>query len=144
MSYIPYPFQHACYIRFSNGHTRMALINCEEASSPEEISQSLNYRSPLHFRKPLVLNFNNPTQQTGACFRFQFDVEVIVVNRNNVVEKVYPVKKASIDQALHVHFFGGYTCAILVPVGFARQWNIQPGTTEVRRISTANLAQKTA
>lgn len=144
MSQIPYPFPHSCFIRFCNGHTRMALINCEEAASADEISQSLNHRSPLHFRKPLVLHFNNSSHQIAACFRFQFDVEVIVVNRNNLVDKVYIVKKASTDQALHVHFFGGYTCAIIVPLGFARQWNIQPGTTEVRRVSTSNLIQKTA
>ena len=144
MSPIPYPFPHSCYIRFSNGHTRMALINCEQATSPEEISQSLNHRSPLHFRKPLVLHFNNPTQQTATCFRFQFDVEVIVVNKNNIVEKVYPVRKSTPDQALHIHFFGGYQCAILVPAGFSKQWKVEPGVTAVKRISMQTLAEKTA
>jgi hypothetical protein len=141
---IPFPFPNTTFIRFYNGQTRMALINCEAAITPDEINQSLNFRSLLHFRKPMVLHFPDPSRQTGLCFRFRFDAEVIVVNRQGIVEKIYPIRKSTTDEALHIHFFGGYDAAIIAPVGFAQQWNIQPGNTNVKKISLAEKMSKTA
>ena len=141
---IPFPFPNTTFIRFYNGQTRMALINCEAAITPDEINQSLNFRSLLHFRKPMVLHFPDPSRQTGICFRFRFDAEVIVVNRAGIVEKIYPIRKSSPDEALHIHFFGGYDAAILAPAGFAQQWNIQPAITQVKKISLTEKISKTA
>jgi hypothetical protein len=122
----------------------MALINCEAAITPDEINQSLNFRSLLHFRKPMVLHFPDPSRQTGLCFRFRFDAEVIVVNRAGIVEKIYPIRKSSPDEALHIHFFGGYEYAIIAPTSFCNQWNIIPGTTSVKRIPMHIQVEKTA
>jgi hypothetical protein len=141
---IPFPFPNTTFIRFYNGQTRMALINCEAAITPDEINQSLNFRSLLHFRKPMVLHFPDPSRQTGLCFRFRFDAEVIVVNRAGIVEKIYPIRKSSPDEALHIHFFCGYQYAILAPKGFSNQWKIQAGNTAVKRICMFTLAEKTA
>jgi len=92
----------------------------------------------------MVLHFADPSRQTGLCFRFRFDAEVIVVNRQGIVEKVYPIRKSNPDEALHIHFFGGYDAAILAPAGFAQQWNIQPGITQVKKISLSEKISKTA
>lgn len=143
-SIVSFPFGNTTYIRFSNGPTKMALISCEAAVTREEISQSLNYRSLLQFRKPMVLHFNRGNGQHTACFQFRFDVEVIVVNQENRVEKVYPVRKHTPQEAIHIHFFGGYQYAILAPKGFSTQWNIQAGNTMVKKISIHLPAEKTA
>ncbi|MBU6159430.1 MAG: DUF192 domain-containing protein [Bacteroidetes bacterium] len=143
-SILPFPYANTTYIRFSNGTTKMALISCEAAITREEISQSLNHRSLLQFRKPMVLHFDQTSGQNTTCFQFRFDAEVIVVNPENIVEKVYPIRKYSPNEALHIHFFGGYAYAILAPKGFSAQWNIQAGTTIVKRISMHLPAEKTA
>ena len=143
-SILPFPYSNTTFIRFSNGPTKMALINCEGAITPEEISQSLNFRSLLQFRKPMVLHFDKCSGQNTVCFQFRFDAEVIVVNRDNVVEKIYPVRKHTPSEALHIHFFGGYQYAILAPKGFADQWKLQAGNTAVKRICMSSPAEKTA
>jgi uncharacterized membrane protein (UPF0127 family) len=141
---IPFPFPNTTYIRFYNGQTRMALINCEAAITAGEISQSLNFRSLLQFRKPMVLHFDKADGQTSVAFQFCFDAEVIVVNRDNVVENIYPIRKYTPHEALHIHFFGGYQYAILAPKGFSNQWKIQAGNTAVKRICMFTAAEKTA
>ena len=143
-SILPFPYSNNTFIRFSNGPTKMALINCEAAITPEEISQSLNFRSLLQFRKPMVLHFDKCSGQNTVCFQFRFDAEVIVVNRDNVIEKIYPVRKYTPNEALHIHFFGGYQYAILAPKGFSDQWKIQAENTKVKRIFMFNTAEKTA
>jgi uncharacterized membrane protein (UPF0127 family) len=140
----PFPYPNTTFIRFSNGPTKMALINCEAAITPEEISQSLNFRSLLQFRKPMVLHFDQSSGQNTVCFQFRFDAEVIVVNRENIVEKIYLARKFTPNEALHIHFFGGYQYVLLAPKGFSEQWKIQAGHTAVKRICMFTLAEKTA
>ena len=143
-SILPFPYSNTTFIRFSNGPTKMALINCEAAITAGEISQSLNFRSLLQFRKTMVLHFDKSSGQNTVCFQFCFEVEVIVVNRNNVIEKIYPVRKHTPNEALHIHFFGGYQYAILAPKGFSDQWKLQAGITAVKRICMSSPAEKTA
>ena len=139
-----FPYPNTTFIRFSNGPTKMALINCEAAITPKEISQSLNFRSLLQFRKPMVLHFDKSSGQNAVCFQFRFDAEVIVVNSENIVEKTYLARKFSPNEVLHIHFFGGYQYAILAPKGFSDQWNIKAGITTVRSISMPVHIEKTA
>lgn len=144
MQPLAFPFQQSCFFRLHNGAKQLALLEAEEASTPAEVYQALNYRSRLHFTRPLVLHFDNPLLNAPVWFGFSFDVEVIVVGLDGVVKKAYPVPRSREDAALFVQFFADYACAILVPYGFCKEWNVQEGITVVRRTRTSLYSRKTA
>lgn len=122
----------------------MTLIEAEEAVTPAEVYQALNYRSRLHFTRPLVLHFENPSVGTPVWFGFSFDVELLVVDAAGCVQQVSYIPKRQINDALFVQFFADYAYAILAPAGFSRNWNVSVGLTNVNRIRTAHYIQQTA
>lgn len=144
MQQVPFPFQHNCFFRLVNGQTPMTLIEAEEAVTPAEVYQALNYRSRLHFTRPLVLHFENPSVGTPVWFGFSFDVELLVVDAAGCVQQVSYIPKRQINDALFVQFFADYAYAILAPAGFSRNWNVSVGLTNVNRIRTAHYIQQTA
>ena len=66
----------------------MTLLEAEEAVTPAEVYQALNYRSRLHFSRPLVLHFDNPSVSIPVWFGFSFDVELLVVDTAGCVQQV--------------------------------------------------------
>jgi hypothetical protein len=144
MQPLSFPFQQTCFFRLQQGQRAMALVEAEEAVTPAEVYQALNYRSRLHFNKPLVLHFENPLVQMPVWFDFAFDVEVVVVGLDGVVKKTYPVPRSREGSAMFVQFFADYAFAILVPYGFCKEWNVQEGVTVARRTRTSLYSRKTA
>ncbi|HMO31403.1 MAG TPA: hypothetical protein PKE63_11250 [Lacibacter sp.] len=144
MQPVSFPFAHQCFFRLYRGQTPMALVEAEEAVTPAECYQALNHRSRLHFTRPLVLHFECPEAATPVWFGFAFDVEVLVVGTDGIIHKIYPVPRHREGDGFFVQFFSEYACAILVPSGFCREWNVQEGVTCLRRIRTARYATQTA
>jgi hypothetical protein len=122
----------------------MAMIEAEEAVTNEEVQQALTGRSVLHFRQPLLLHFSDPYTPLPISFRYSFDVEILVVGLDGVIERAYLVPAHKHNDALNVHFFSGYDCAILVPRGFMSSWQVIPGKTSVRRFSLSLSGKRTA
>lgn len=122
----------------------MTLVEAEEAVTPAEVYQALNYRSRLHFTRPLVLHFENPAVGTPVWFGFSFDVELLVVDAAGCVQQVLALPKRQTNDALFVQFFADYAFAILAPAGFSREWQVAPQHTKVNRIRTAHYVQQTA
>ncbi|MFN9709852.1 MAG: hypothetical protein ACK55K_00390 [Bacteroidota bacterium] len=92
----------------------------------------------------MVLYFDKSVGQTSVCFKFCFEAEVIVDNPDNIVEKIYQLRKYTPKGALHIHFFGGILVCHPRTKGFSDQWKIQAGNTAVKRICMFTLAEKTA
>jgi hypothetical protein len=144
MQQLPFPYQQTCFFRLQQGHTSMALVEAEEAVTPAEVYQALNYRSRLHFSRPLILHFDDPSVNTPVWFNFTFDVEVIVVGLDGLVSKTYPVPRSREEAALFVQFFSDYAYAVLVPYGFCKEWKVEAGSTVVRRTRMSAPSRKTA
>lgn len=144
MQKVPFPFRHHCYFRLVNGNTPLTLVEAEEAVTPAEVYQALNYRSRLHFTRPLVLHFENPAVPTPVWLGFAFDVEMLVVDTQGVVQQLVPIPRRRPNDALFVQFFAECSCAILVPAGFGRAWQVVPQQTKVNRIRIAPYVQQTA
>jgi len=141
---LSFPFSHKSVFRLSTQGISMALIEAEEAVTKEEVQQALSGRTILHFRQPLVLHFPDPQTPLPICFRFSFDVEILVVAMNGVVENAYPIPAFKNGDVLNVQFFSGYDYAILVPKGFIQNWQVLPGKTSVRRFSLSSAGKRTA
>lgn len=141
---ISFPFTHHSVFRLSTEGVNMAMIEAEDAVTLEEVQQALNGRTPLHFSRPLVLQFPDPANPLPVHFRFSFDTEVLVVALNGIIENAYPVPAYKSGEALNVQFFSGYDYAILVPKGFIESWQVVPGKTSVRRFSLSLSAKRTA
>jgi hypothetical protein len=141
---IAFPFPSKSVFRLSTEGINMAMIEAEEAVTKEEVQQALNGRTALHFRQPLVLQFPDPANPLPIHFRFSFDIEVLVVSMNGVIESAYKVPAHKIGEAMNVQFFSGYDCAILVPKGFIDNWQVIPGKTSVRLFSLSLLRKRTA
>ena len=122
----------------------MTLIEAEEAVTPAEVYQALNFRSRLHFTRPLVLHFEHPLVGTPVWFGFSFDVELLVVDTTGCVQQILNIPRRQPNDALFVQFFSDYAYAILVPAGFSRNWNVAVRLTKVNRIRTAHYIQQTA
>jgi hypothetical protein len=141
---LSFPFSHKSVFRLSTEGVNMALIEAEEAVSKEEVQQALSGRTILHFRQPLLLHFPDPQTPLPIYFRFSFDVEILVVAMNGVVENAYPIPAFKNGDVLNVQFFSGYDYAILVPKGFIQNWQVVPGKTSVRRFSLSSAGKRTA
>jgi hypothetical protein len=138
----PFPFRNACFISFSKDWKQYAPLEVEEAVTDPEIYQALNYRSLLQFRKPLLLHFNKFDVQTPVWFGFSFDVEVIVVGLNGVIEKIYEMPRYREGAGVFLQFFSGYTYAILAPKGFSKAHVLESGTIKVKYTSFTRMFDK--
>lgn len=141
---LSFPFQHKSVFRLSTEGVSMAMLEAEEAVTREEVQQALTGRTILHFRQPLILHFPEPQTPLSIFFRFSFDVEILVVSMDGVVENAYKIPAYKKGDVLNVQFFSGYDYAILVPKGFIQNWQVVPGKTSVRRFSLSSAGKRTA
>ncbi|MBU3715216.1 MAG: hypothetical protein FGM46_09780, partial [Ferruginibacter sp.] len=73
MQHLNYPFDQTVTLNITTGGKKI-LLEAELASSEMEIYQSLNYRQPDEFTRPLVLRFQNPNIQYFSKQSFAFPV----------------------------------------------------------------------
>lgn len=139
-----FPFPHKSVFRLSTEGVSMAMIEAEEAMTKEEVQQALTGRTILHFRQPLLLHFPDPNTPLPIHFRFSFDVEILVVSMNGIIENAYLIPAYKQGDVLNVQFFSGFDSAILVPKGFIQNWQVIPGKTSVRRFSLSSAGKRTA
>ncbi len=145
MKKVSFPFSNQCYVTLGKGLKKFAPIQAEEAVTNDEVYQALNYRSQASFHRPLILHFEDQIRNTPVWFGFSFDVEVIIVGIDGVVKRTYEMPKYKEGSGIFVQLFSDCSCAILVPKGFCKKWDVLEQSTFVRRTSLqTTLAKKTA
>lgn len=132
MQILDYPFKQTTKLNIANGF-QTSQLECELATTDIEIFQSLNYRAPEAFKKPLVLVFDNPSAQSFTHCNFRFPVEQIAVDSSSHLVKeiktIYPDNTK--DNTLSLTSYTNYGMVILAPKGASKLHHIELNKTRI-------------
>lgn len=144
MEQLSFPFAHRCYVSVWYENKQLDPIEAEEAITPAEIYQALNFRRHSQFIRPMVLHFPDPAAQQPVWFGFSFAVEVIAVDIHGVVKKIYAMPATREGSARFIQFFSNCAYALLAPEGFSRKWNLKEKESRMSLLSFSSRWQKKA
>ena len=144
MEQLSFPFANRCYVSVWHENRQLEPVEAEEAATAAEIYQALNFRRQSQFNRPLALHFPDPAAQQPVWFGFGFEVEVIAVDMQGVVKKIYTMPPTREGSARFIQFFSNCSYALLAPAGFSRKWNLKEKESRMSLLSFAAMFQKKA
>ncbi|MBZ5857608.1 hypothetical protein [Flavihumibacter profundi] len=131
MSHLHFPFQESALMLINNEKQHSKLVEVEIARSRIEIYQGLQYRQEQDFQKPLVAIYNDEHEEYETLSRYNFDVEFIAVRLNFLVQQVKTISAYSGLNESYRQKFSCFSCVVMAPSGFIRNYGIQPDLSRI-------------
>jgi hypothetical protein len=132
MKHLSYPFDQAAKLKITNGSKKI-LLEAELASSEIEIYQSLNYREPDEFIKPLVLRFQNPDIQYFSMQSFSFPVvQVCAERKTGLVKRVASIAAQVNTGGNFIQCYSEFLLVLFLPPNAPVLKHIKSGSTIIR------------
>lgn len=124
------PFAGKVELEIKTGKKSSRLV-AEAATSEIEIFQAASYRTKKQLSTPLVLLFDDPTEQQFTKQETSFPVEQILVEYGtNKIIGIFPVNPKQ-SKGKFVQCFSGLSALIIAPLGFASKNNIKLHETKI-------------
>ena len=124
MTHLPFPFERSVRLSIKNS-ANTQTIDAELAASEIEIFQSAAYRTENDLDRPLVLLFDDPTQQQFSKQDLSVPLEQILIEAgSNEVVGIYPITPNP-SKGRFIQCFSGLQAVILALPGFAKKHRIQ-------------------
>lgn len=124
MTHLPFPFAHKAQIDIKN-EAGFKQVDAELAASEIEIFQSAAYRTDKDLPRPLVLLFDDATQQQFSKQDLSTPLEQILIEANTgKVVGIYPILPNP-SKGRFIQCFSGLQAVILALPGFAKKHGIQ-------------------
>jgi len=124
MSHLPFPFERSARLAIKNA-VKTQAVDAELAASEIEIFQSAAYRTAKDLPRPLVLLFDDPTQQQFSKQDLSIPLEQILIEYgSNKVVGIYPITPHP-SKGRFIQCYSGLQAVILALPGFAKKHRIQ-------------------
>ena len=132
MQHLNYPFDQAVTLNITTGGKKI-LLEAELASSEMEIYQSLNYRKPDEFTRPLVLSFQNSNIQYFSRQSFTFPVVQVCVDwKTGLVKRVAPITQSTNSEGNFIQCYSEFLLVLFLPPNAPVLKQIKTGSTIIR------------
>ena len=132
MQYLSYPFNQIAKLRITTGNKKI-LLEAELASSEIEIYQSLNYRKPDEFTRPMVLRFQNPNIQYFSKQSFAFPVvQVCCEKKTGLVKRVAPITQSTNSEGNCIQCYSEFLLVLFLKPNAPVLKQIKTGSTIIR------------
>jgi uncharacterized membrane protein (UPF0127 family) len=130
MLHLPFPFERSAQLTIESGKKTIHLES-ELAASEIEIFQSAAYRAATDLPRPLVLLFDDPTQQQFSKQDLNIPLEQILIEAGtHKVVGIHPIVPNP-AKGRFIQCFSGLQAVILALPGFAKKHRIQVQKTFV-------------
>lgn len=132
MQHLSYPFNQIAKLRITNGNTKI-ILEAELAYSEIEIYQSLNYRKPDEFTRPMVLRFQNPNIQYFSKQSFAFPVVQVCVDwKTGLVKRVASITQPTNSEGNFIQCYSEFLLVLFLPPNAPVLKQIKTGSTIIR------------
>lgn len=132
MQHLNYPFDQTVTLNITTGGKKI-LFEAELASSEIEIYQSLNFRKPDEFNRPLVLRFQNPNIQYFSKQSFAFPVvQVCCEKKTGLVKRVAPIAEPTNSEGNCIQCYSEFMLVLFLPPNAPILKQIKTGSTIIR------------
>lgn len=132
MQHLRYPFNQIAKLTITTGNKKI-LLEAELASLEIEIYQSLNYRQPDEFTRPLVLRFQNPNIQYFSKQSFAFPVvQVCCEKKTGLVKRVAPITQPTNSEGNFIQCYSEFLLVLFLPPNAPVLKQIKSGSTIIR------------
>ena len=132
MQHLNYPFDQTVTLNITTDGKKI-LLETELASSEMEIYQSLNYRKPDEFTRPLVLLFQNPNIQYFSKQAFAFPVvQVCCEKKTGLVKRVALITQPTNFEGNFIQCYSEFLLVLYLPPNAPVLKQIKTGSTIIR------------